>query len=77
MPALRRSSGTAITRAFVHAGVGFFEHPAPTSRPPTRPAGEVIDQGRGRIFPCEKCGADLEFHIGQQTSSAPTAGTKR
>lgn len=29
--------------------------------------GDVIDEGEGRIFPCEKCGADLRFHIGQQT----------
>ena len=29
--------------------------------------GESIDEGTGRIFPCEQCGADLRFHIGQQT----------
>lgn len=28
--------------------------------------GESIDEGTGRIFPCEQCGADLRFHIGQQ-----------
>ena len=36
----------------------------------TRPAsggdGEAVDSGKGRIFPCEQCGADLEFHIGSQ-----------
>jgi DNA-directed RNA polymerase subunit RPC12/RpoP len=30
------------------------------------PAGEAVDSGRGRIFPCQKCGSDLTFHIGQQ-----------
>jgi predicted RNA-binding Zn-ribbon protein involved in translation (DUF1610 family) len=29
--------------------------------------GESIDEGTGRIFPCEQCGADLRFHIGQQS----------
>ncbi len=29
--------------------------------------GESIDEGAGRIFPCEQCGADLRFHIGQQS----------
>lgn len=29
--------------------------------------GEATDDREGRFFPCEKCGADLRFHIGQQT----------
>ena len=29
--------------------------------------GQLIDEDRGRVFPCESCGADLVFHIGQQT----------
>lgn len=28
--------------------------------------GQAFDSGAGRIFPCESCGADLEFHIGDQ-----------
>ena len=28
--------------------------------------GQLIDEGRGRVFPCDACGADLVFHIGQQ-----------
>jgi len=36
--------------------------------------GEVIDEGRGRIFPCEQCGADLEFSIGQQSLQCPYCG---
>ena len=30
-------------------------------------AGRAIDSDRGRVFPCENCGADMEFHIGQQS----------
>ncbi len=29
--------------------------------------GQVVDDGRGRMFPCGQCGADLEFHIGLQS----------
>jgi hypothetical protein len=32
----------------------------------TQGAGQRIDEGKGRIFPCEQCGADLKFGIGQQ-----------
>ncbi len=35
------------------------------AEPPPVP-GQDIDEGQGRIFPCEECGADLEFHIGDQ-----------
>lgn len=28
--------------------------------------GQTFDSGQGRIFPCDGCGADLEFHIGEQ-----------
>ncbi len=37
-------------------------------------AGESVDDGKGRIFPCEKCGADLEFSIGQQDLKCPYCG---
>lgn len=40
----------------------------------TTAAGDVIDSGRGRIFPCERCGADLEFSIEQQTLKCPFCG---
>lgn len=36
--------------------------------------GASVDDGRGRIFPCEGCGADLEFHIGQQELKCPFCG---
>ncbi len=42
---------------------------------PASPVGEAIDAGRGRIFPCEKCGADLEFSIGTQSLQCPYCGT--
>lgn len=40
-----------------------------------QPTGEVIDAGRGRIFPCEQCGADVEFSIGTQSLQCPYCGT--
>ena len=38
------------------------------------PPGDEIDAGRGRIFPCERCGADLEFSIGEQSLQCPYCG---
>ena len=38
------------------------------------PSGEAIDAGKGRIFPCEQCGADLVFSIGQQSLTCPYCG---
>lgn len=40
----------------------------------TRAAGQEIDAGKGRIFPCDQCGADLEFSIGQQSLQCPYCG---
>ena len=37
-------------------------------------SGQTVDDGRGRIFPCEQCGADLKFHIGQQLLKCPFCG---
>ena len=39
--------------------------------------GESVDDGKGRVFPCEKCGADLEFHIGQQDLKCPFCGHEK
>ena len=36
--------------------------------------GQTFDAGSGRIFPCEGCGSDLEFHIGQQKLSCRFCG---
>ena len=36
--------------------------------------GQVIDERRGRIFPCPSCGADLTFHIGRQAMSCGFCG---
>lgn len=49
-------------------------NPARASSQPDQSAGEVIDAGRGRIFPCEQCGADLEFSIGTQSLQCPYCG---
>ena len=43
----------------------------------TETAGQSIDEGKGRIFPCEGCGADLEFHIGQQHLKCPYCGFEK
>lgn len=40
----------------------------------TELAGQVIDEARGRIFPCPSCGADLVFHIGKQQLSCDYCG---
>lgn len=39
--------------------------------------GREVDDGRGRVFPCERCGADLHFHIGQQRLQCPYCGAER
>lgn len=40
-------------------------------------AGQTVDEGRGRVFPCERCGADLTFHIGQQRLKCPYCGYEK
>jgi len=40
----------------------------------TQIAGQSHDMSKGRIFPCEACGADLEFHIGNQSLKCPFCG---
>ncbi len=42
--------------------------------PAAIPGGQEVDDGRGRIFPCEECGADVEFHIGTQRLKCPYCG---
>ena len=39
--------------------------------------GDTVDEGKGRIFPCDGCGADLEFHIGQQHLKCPYCGYEK
>jgi DNA-directed RNA polymerase subunit RPC12/RpoP len=56
----------------------------PSSSPPALPesdrlghrerAGQTTDDSRGRIFPCDQCGADLEFNIGVQALKCPFCG---
>ena len=36
--------------------------------------GQTFDSGQGRIFPCDSCGADLEFHIGDQVLACQFCG---
>jgi DNA-directed RNA polymerase subunit RPC12/RpoP len=47
-----------------------------SSRKSNKP-GEAVDDGKGRIFPCENCGADLEFNIGQQDLKCPYCGHEK
>lgn len=37
----------------------------------TAAAGRSLDDSKGRKFPCERCGADFEFHIGEQSLRCP------
>ena len=37
----------------------------------TDDVGQTFDGGTGRVFPCESCGSDLEFNIGEQTLKCP------
>jgi hypothetical protein len=51
--------------------------PSPQLQPesgPVRRAGQAIDDGKARVFPCQQCGADLKFEIGQQTLQCPFCG---
>ena len=52
--------------------------PPPTPDSPregtTISAGTNRDEQAGRTFPCEGCGADLFFHIGQQNLTCPYCG---
>jgi len=43
----------------------------------TQSAGQSVDEGKGRIFPCEGCGADLKFHVGQQQLKCPFCGFEK
>ena len=43
----------------------------------TAEAGANADPALGRNFPCEGCGAKLEFHIGQQSLKCPFCGTEK
>lgn len=43
----------------------------------TNDAGVTRDPALGRTFPCEACGAKLEFHIGQQSLKCPYCGTAK
>ena len=40
----------------------------------TNDVGQTFDSGDGRIFPCEGCGADLEFRIGDQVLACDFCG---
>lgn len=37
-------------------------------------ANDTQDEPQARIFPCEQCGADLQFDIGQQSQKCPFCG---
>lgn len=53
--------------------VGPAKNAAASDAPPV-PQGQIVDDGRGRMFPCAQCGADLEFHIGLQSLQCPFCG---
>lgn len=39
--------------------------------------GQQVDAGKGRIFPCDECGADLVFAIGTLSMKCPFCGTEK
>lgn len=39
--------------------------------------GATTDEGKARIFPCDSCGADFEFHIGEQKLKCPFCGFEK
>ncbi|MEX0717135.1 MAG: hypothetical protein WD066_11125 [Planctomycetaceae bacterium] len=43
----------------------------------TETAGRPTDQAQGHVFPCDGCGADLVFHIGQQNLKCPYCGYEK
>lgn len=43
----------------------------------SKTAGSLVDEGKGRTFPCEGCGSDLTFHIGQQRLKCPFCGHEK
>lgn len=51
------------------------EQPTPVAidggRMKSSQGGEAIADGKGRIFPCDECGADLVFSIGRQSLECP------
>lgn len=49
--------------------------PLPTPQNPN--PGEFVDEGKGRIFPCESCGADLKFQPGAQRLVCPYCGFQK
>jgi predicted RNA-binding Zn-ribbon protein involved in translation (DUF1610 family) len=52
---------------------------ATTVTPPaaTHSVGHTIDSGKGRVFPCEQCGAELVFNIGDQRLKCPHCGFEK
>lgn len=50
---------------------------AATSLGTTNDAGVTRDPALGRSFPCDGCGAKLEFHIGQQSLKCPYCGATK
>jgi len=45
-------------------------------RADTQSAGQSHEESRGRIFPCDRCGADLKFDIGVQSLKCPYCGNE-
>ncbi|MCA8992483.1 MAG: hypothetical protein KDA88_10910 [Planctomycetaceae bacterium] len=55
----------------------FIDEPPGVIRGQSDVAGQTTDSNQGRVFPCESCGADLEFSIGQQTLKCPYCGHEK
>lgn len=75
----RRGTGPTTCGAFsASTAAGAATASAPTVREALPSAAASAESpagtGKGKIFPCPSCGADLEFHIGQQNLRCPFCG---
>jgi DNA-directed RNA polymerase subunit RPC12/RpoP len=53
------------------------QSPAGGAAPTAESDGRTIDAGRGRVFPCERCGAELMFNIDDQRLRCPHCGFEK
>ncbi|MBM4076946.1 MAG: hypothetical protein FJ267_15055, partial [Planctomycetes bacterium] len=70
-----RTSVNSVTKETCESATDRDEAPV-SSDDDSSPAsqGESIDEGKGRVFPCDRCGADLVFSIGMQSLQCDYCG---
>jgi predicted RNA-binding Zn-ribbon protein involved in translation (DUF1610 family) len=50
---------------------------APAAPSDAKSSGRAIDDGRGRVFPCDKCGGELVYNIGDGHLKCPHCGYEK